>query len=71
MSDEQKRPEEEPEVEAHGPTNLGPTNLAADAPTNLAHEEDEGPDVEAHGPTNLAPTNLANAAPTNLGPTNA
>lgn len=49
MSDE-KRKDEQDEVEAHGPRNVGQTEEPAD--------ELEDDEVEAHGPRNLGPRNL-------------
>jgi hypothetical protein len=58
MSDETKSPEEEPEVEAHGPRGpRGEGPRDEEGPRGELTEDDE-PDVEAHGPRSLGPRTM-------------
>jgi hypothetical protein len=55
MSDEKQTPEEEPEVEAHGPRGPRPGGPRDEEGPRTGLNEDDEPDVEAHGPRTGAP----------------
>ena len=59
MSDETTRPDDEDEVEAHGPDGRGRGQGRRPGPSGLSPEaeaNDDEPDVEAHGPAGLGPS---------------